>query len=108
MSKQPDDVLQTMGTIAPALAAQVAALSERVVDEDSEIPKKYKELILLACAAALRFHAGVRERGIEAMHHGASEKEVVEALALASVTSTMCLWSDGIGALADQFTPDAQ
>jgi len=108
MSKQPCDVFKTLGAIDPELAEQITVLSESVVDGDSEIPKKYKELILLACAAALRFRAGVRQSGIEAMHHGASEKEITEALALASVTSSACLWSDSIEALADQFTPDAE
>jgi alkylhydroperoxidase/carboxymuconolactone decarboxylase family protein YurZ len=40
------------------------------------------------------------------MHHGASDKEIMEALALASLTSGFTAFADGIEALGDQITVD--
>lgn len=108
MREEPGNLYDSIESVDPELAQRLRALSECVVAAESEIPRKYKELILLACAAALRFDAGVRQRGIEAMHHGASEKEVMEALALASATSEMSLWSTAIETLGDQFTLQGQ
>ena len=90
-------------SVDPALEQHVTAFSGHVLETESEIPRKYKELILMACSAAIRYGPGPRKRGCEAMHHGASDKEIMEALALASLThsgktcldsSAFCLWLD--------------
>ena len=107
MKLSNSDMLNIIDNVDFDLTKRMTSLSEYVTEHDSEIPQKYKELILLACAAALGFQSGVRQRGIEAMHHGASEKEVIEALSLASLVSSTRVWSEGVSALADQFTPEA-
>ncbi len=93
-------------SVDPALEQHVAAFSGHVLETESEIPRKYKELILMACSAAIRYGPGTRTRGCEAMHHGASDKEIIEALALASLISGFTAFIDGIESLGDQITVD--
>lgn len=93
-------------TIDPELEKRITDLSGYAVATESEIPRKYKELILMACSAAIRYGSSIRTHGSEAMYHGASDKEVVEALALASLTSGFTAFIDGIEALGDQLTLD--
>ena len=93
-------------SVDPALEQHVTAFSGHVLETESEIPRKYKELILMACSAAMRYGSSTRTRGCEAMHHGASDKEIIEALALASLTSGFTAFADGIEALGDQITVD--
>ena len=38
------------------------------------------------------------------MHQGATDKEILEALALASLAAGFSTLSEGIGSLSDQFT----
>ena len=97
---------QIIKSVDPALEQHVTAFTGHVLETESEIPRKYKELILMACSAAIRSGPGTRKRGCEAMHHGASDKEIMEALALASLASGFAVFADGIEALADQITVD--
>ena len=106
MYERKHDWRQIIKSIDPALEQHVTAFSNQVLEAESEIPRKYKELILMACSAAIRYGSGTRERGCEAMHHGASDKEIIEALALASLTSGFTAFADGIEALGDQITVD--
>lgn len=75
-----------------------------VLLRESEIPRKYKELILMACSAAVRYGSSTRTHGSEAMYYGATDKEVIEALALASLTAGFTSFIDGIEALGDKLT----
>ena len=93
-------------SVDPALEQHVTAFTGHVLATESEIPRKYKELILMACSAAIRYGSSTRTRGCEAMHHGASDKEIIEALALASLTSGFTAFIDGVEALGDQITVD--
>jgi alkylhydroperoxidase/carboxymuconolactone decarboxylase family protein YurZ len=93
-------------SVDPALEQHVTAFSGHVLETESEIPRKYKELILMACSAAMRYGSSTRTRGCEAIHHGASDKEIIEALALASLTSGFTAFADGIEALGDQIAVD--
>ena len=104
MYERKHDWHQIINSVDPVLERLVAAYTGHVLETESELPKKYKELILMACAAAIRNGPGTRQRGCEAMHHGASDKEVVEALALASLTSGFSAFADSIEALGDQIT----
>ena len=90
--------------IDPMFAKNFQALSDYIIDQESEIPKKYKELILMACLATTRNNPGTRFRGCEAMHQGATDKEILEALALASLATGFSTLSEGVNALSDQFT----
>jgi alkylhydroperoxidase/carboxymuconolactone decarboxylase family protein YurZ len=90
--------------VDPVLEQHVTAFADHVLETESEIPRKYKELILMACAAVIRHGSGTRERGCEAMHHGASDKEIIEALALASLTSGFTTFAECVEALGDQIT----
>lgn len=92
--------------IDPEAEARIGAYASHVVARDSEIPRKYKELILMACSAAVRYGSSIRTHGSEAMYHGATDKEVIEALSLASLTAGFTAFIDGIEALGDQLTLD--
>ncbi len=106
MHERKHDWRKIIRSVDPALEQHAAAYAGHVLDTESEIPQKYKELILMACAAAIRSGAATRQRGCEAMHHGASDKEIIEALALASLISGFTAFIDGIEALGDQITVD--
>jgi alkylhydroperoxidase/carboxymuconolactone decarboxylase family protein YurZ len=106
MYEREHDWREIIRSVDPALEQQVAAFTGQVLETESEIPRKYKELILMACSAAIRYGPGTRKRGCEAMHHGATDKEIVEALALVSLTSGFTAFADGIEALGDQITVD--
>ena len=81
------DWISIIKNIDPALKKNITDFSDYLTEQGSEIPQKYKELILMACSAAIHHAPGVRQRGYEAMHHGATDKEIMEALALASLTT---------------------
>jgi alkylhydroperoxidase/carboxymuconolactone decarboxylase family protein YurZ len=106
MYEREHDWREIIKSVDPSLEQQVAAFTGQVLEAESEIPRKYKELILMACSAAMRYGPGTRKRGCEAMHHGASDKEVIEALALVSLTSGFTAFADGIESLGDQITVD--
>src|SRR5690606_7773151 len=86
--------------------ARLAAYVGHVVAAESEIPRKYKELILMACSAAVRYGSSIRTHGGEAMYYGATDKEIIEALSLVSLTAGFTSYIDGIEALGDLLTLD--
>jgi alkylhydroperoxidase/carboxymuconolactone decarboxylase family protein YurZ len=91
--------------VDPEMEKRIGEYVSHVLVRDSEIPRKYKELILMACSTAIRYGSSTRTHGTEAMYHGASEQEVIEALALASLTAGFTAFIDGIEALGDKLTP---
>lgn len=91
--------------VDPEMERHIGNYVGHVLARDSEIPRKYKELILMACSAAVRYGSSTRTHGAEAMYQGASEQEVIEALALASLTAGFTAFIDGVEALGDKLTP---
>jgi alkylhydroperoxidase/carboxymuconolactone decarboxylase family protein YurZ len=89
-----------------ALATKASALEGYAARRDSKIPRKYRELILMACAAGIRYRTSVRDHGFEAMYQGASDEEVIEALSLASTLAGFTAFIEGIEALGDRLTVD--
>ena len=90
--------------IDPEAERRIGEVVSHTLLRDSEIPRKYKELILMACSAAVRYGSSTRTHGSEAMYYGATDKEVIEALSLASLTSGFTAFIDGIEALGDKLT----
>ena len=107
MYDRNDHWREIIKSVDSTLEQHIAAFTGHVLATESEIPRKYKELILMACSAAIRSRSETRKRGCEAMHHGASDKEIIETLALTSLTSGVTAFVDGIEVLGDQFTVDA-
>lgn len=99
---------EVIAAIDPELEKRISGYTGYALGTESEIPRKYKELILMACSAAVRYGSSIRTHGSEAMYHGASDKEVIEALALASLTAGFTSFIDGIEALGDQLTLDGE
>lgn len=90
--------------IDPEAERRIGEYVSHTLLRDSEIPRQYKELILMACSAALRYGGSARVHGKEAMRFGASEEQVIEALSLASLTSGFTALIEGIEALGDELT----
>ena len=108
MTKDYFDWANALEFIDPNHEQYTREFNDYVINRQSEIPKKYRELILMACSAVIRHQAGTRIRGYEAMHHGASDKEIIEALSLASFASSSSTLSEGINALREQLTIDPE
>lgn len=79
-------------------------LLAHLTTRESSLPRKQKELILMACAAARRSGSEVRRHGLEAMYYGATDAEIVEALALAAAGGGAAALGDALTALGDQLT----
>ena len=90
------------GTVDRALMDRIEGVIGHVLLQDSEIPRKYKELILMCCAATLRYGSSVRSHGTAAISQGATDKEVIEALSLASMTGGFTVLIEAIEALGDK------
>lgn len=90
--------------IDPALEEKIGSYAAHNLVRDSQVPRKYKELILMASSAAIRYGSSTRTHGIEAMHYGATDAEIIEVLALVSMTAGLTAFIDGIEALGDQLT----
>lgn len=95
-------------TIDPELEKRISGYTGYALGTESEIPRKYKELILMAVSAGLRYGSSIRTHGTEAMYYGATDKEVIEALSLASLSAGFTAFIDGIEALGDRLTVDKQ
>lgn len=90
--------------IDPAAEEKIGAYAAHTIARDSKIPRKYKELILMACSAAIRYGSSTRTHGMEAMYYGATDEEIIEVLSLVSMSSGFTAFIDGIEALGDQLT----
>lgn len=95
---------KVIAEIDPKAADIITQYVVHSVATEGEIPRKYKELILMACSAVIRYGSSVRTHGSEAMYQGATDKEVIEALSLASLTGGFTAFIEGIEALGDQLT----
>ena len=93
-------------SIDPELEKRISGYTGYALGTESEIPRKFTELILTAVSAALRYGSSIRTHGTEAMHYGATDKEVIEALSLASLSAGFTALIDGIEALGDRLTVD--
>jgi alkylhydroperoxidase/carboxymuconolactone decarboxylase family protein YurZ len=66
---------QLMKDKDPVLFDKVSAYRTHLND-DQVIPRKYKELVMLAMCAALRFNGGTKVHAQTAMQFGATKEEV--------------------------------
>ena len=85
-------------------AAAISAHVAQVLERDSKIPRKYKELILLACSTAIRSGGSVRSHGFGALRHGATRAEILEAIALAAMPAGYSAFIEAIEAFGDELT----
>ncbi|GAB3431247.1 carboxymuconolactone decarboxylase family protein [Actinophytocola sediminis] len=66
-----------------------------------DIPAKYRELILFAVSAGLRFAPSMRSHGAKALESGASQAELVQALQLAGLSGGFTCLIEGMAVLAE-------
>ena len=104
MSERKDDWRVVVSRIDPVAAERLEALEAHVAARDSRIPRKHKELIMMACSAALRHDSATRAHAGEAMYYGATDEEIVEALSLASLSAGSAVSAGGVEAVADLLT----
>jgi AhpD family alkylhydroperoxidase len=95
---------EAIGQIDPQAEKLITSYVEHCLVKEGQIPRKYKELILMACSAVLRYGSSVRTHGRQAMTLGASDKEIIEVLSLASLTGGFTAFIEGIESLGDQLT----
>lgn len=93
-----------LAQVVPEAVDDTANPAARIMAREGALPRKMKELIALAAAASAHCRDDARAHAIEAMYHGASDREVVEALALAAVGGDEAVLAAGIEAVADQLT----
>lgn len=103
MTDVPFDWRAALGEIHPD-AARLAGRIERFAAGELALPRRQRELILMACAAAQGRGGAVREHGLEAMYYGATDAEIVEALALAALGGGVAALGCSLAALGDQLT----
>ena len=102
MYERKHDWRAVIKTIDPVAEEKIGAFAAHTLARESRIPRKYKELILMACSAALRYGSSIRKHGMEAMNQGASEAEIIEVFSLVSMAVGFSTFIDGIEALGDQ------
>lgn len=78
------------------------------LSENTELSPKEKELIGLAVAAQIPCGACVKFHSEVAKAHGASEKEVKEAAAIAAITRHWSTYLNGVSVDMDQFNQDVE
>jgi AhpD family alkylhydroperoxidase len=97
------DWRQALRQVAPEADAAVAHLL--ATTSEGELPRRQKQLLAMVAAAMARDAAGVRRHAAEAMYLGASDGEIVEALAHALPAGGLPVLAAAIEALADLLTP---
>ncbi len=75
---------------------------------DTQIPPKYKDLIALAAATAMRSRTGIPLNRAVAKAHGATDGEINEAVLLASLVSLLGTYLDGIQYNSDEFKKEVE
>jgi alkylhydroperoxidase/carboxymuconolactone decarboxylase family protein YurZ len=80
-------------------AAMVAYLGH-VTGRDA-IPERYRELILFAVSAGLRFAPSMRTHGARALECGATRAELVHALQLAALSAGFTAMIEGMAVIAE-------
>jgi AhpD family alkylhydroperoxidase len=98
------DWCAVLAQVAPEAVDSAVNPAAQIMALEGALPRKMKELIALAAAASVHRRDDVRAHAIEAMYHGASDREVVEALALAALGGDEAVLATGIEAVADQLT----
>jgi AhpD family alkylhydroperoxidase len=93
-----------LAQVTPEAVDNAARTAAQIMAREGALPRKMKELIALAAAARDQRSDDVRAHAIEAMYHGASDREVVESLTLAARGDDEVVLAAGIEAVADQLT----
>ncbi|MEH7177972.1 carboxymuconolactone decarboxylase family protein [Neobacillus vireti] len=70
-----------------------------ILARESEIPRKYKELILVATSSAMRNVNSLESHAQGALNHGATKKEIYEAISLASLSAGVPAFIEGLKVL---------
>ena len=93
--------LEIIRSFEPGTADTITSHISQVLERDSHLPRKYKELILLGCATAMRSGGSTRSHGLGAIRHGATLNELLEVIALASMPAGYAAFIEAIEATGD-------
>lgn len=89
------------------LAESISGHLALCIGRETRIPRKYKELMLVACSAAIRSGGSVRSHSRAALRCGAEPGQVLEAIALAALPSGYSAFIEAIEAIGDLLTEAA-
>lgn len=90
-------VMKEMG---PELHDKAAAWRSHLTN-DQTIPRKYKELMMVAMACAIRFTAGIKTHAEYAMANGATKEELFATIAQSMTIGGIPAYREGIHAVKD-------
>lgn len=100
MSAQLPIHWQVMQDMSPELSAKAASWRSHLT-EDQTIPRKYKELMMVAMACTLRFTAGIRTHAEYAMANGATKEELFATIAQTMTIGGIPAYREGIVTVKD-------
>ncbi|MFS0823896.1 carboxymuconolactone decarboxylase family protein [Bacillus sp. 1P02SD] len=66
-----------------------------ILERESTIPRKYKELILVAVSTGIRFESSIESHAKGALNHGATKEEVFEAMSLSALSAGFTAMIEG-------------
>lgn len=92
--------------IEPSAADAIEALTASILTDPTAIPRRYKELILVATSSTIRYRGSMERHARAALDQGATRREVFEAMALASLTGGLTCLIEGCDVL-DRVAPGA-
>ncbi len=89
-------------TVDPGAESRITEFINYVVTRETALPRKQKELFLMACSASMRYGVSTRVHGSAAMKHGATCAEVIEVLNIVSIQAGFTAYVDAVEALGDE------
>lgn len=87
----------------PELSEKAAAWRSRLTN-DTVIPRKYKELMMVAMACATRFIPGIKIHAQYALNNGATKEELFATVAQSMTIGGIPAFREGCMALSDVLT----
>ena len=94
-----------LAAVDARMAVAVEAMLDGLVGPEPVLPHRQREVLAMAVAAAVRDGEAVRRHAIEAMHYGATDAELLEALATVAVSAGRVAFADALEAMGDLLTP---
>ena len=91
----------TIRAIDPQAEAKISDFIGYTVARESRLPRKTKELFLMAAAAAVRYGVSTAVHGRNALEQGATREELIEVLSIVAIQAGFTSFVDAVEALGD-------
>ena len=96
-----------MAAYNPELSEKAAAWRSQLTN-DQTIPRKYKELMMVAMSCATRFIPGIKVHAKYAMENGASKEELFTTIAQSMTVGVIPAFREGAIALQEILMEEGQ